>query len=230
MFQCKDIKGLWNPTIETACWRPRTITALSYTNAAVNIITDFLFSIVIPLPMLWTLHVNIRTRVTLMLVLGIGAFACVAASVKVSYLVNYGKTGDFLWDSRNITIWTAVELNVAITAASLACLKPILKKLLANKYGPGSHGMNCKQDSGRGHQYFLPRHGRHTMGDTESQIALHPDCHYLGHVNSTNFTEISSGAKSESKADASLKFPHGGILATTSTDVQFCEREPGDGG
>jgi hypothetical protein len=32
--------------------------------------------------------------------------ACAAATVKLSFLVNYGKTGDFLWDSANLTIWT----------------------------------------------------------------------------------------------------------------------------
>lgn len=32
--------------------------------------------------------------------------ACAAAMVKTSFLPNYGKTGDFLWDSTNLTIWT----------------------------------------------------------------------------------------------------------------------------
>jgi hypothetical protein len=32
--------------------------------------------------------------------------ACAAAMVKTSFLINYGKTGDFLWDSTNLTIWT----------------------------------------------------------------------------------------------------------------------------
>jgi hypothetical protein len=41
--------------------------------------------------MLWKLQVNFRTWVTLLCILGIGVFACAAASVKVSYLPNYGK-------------------------------------------------------------------------------------------------------------------------------------------
>lgn len=47
------------------------------------------------------------------LVLGLGganaicsSSACVAAIIKIPQLVNYGKEGDLLWDSRNITIWT----------------------------------------------------------------------------------------------------------------------------
>jgi hypothetical protein len=31
--------------------------------------------------------------------------ACAAAIVKAGFLVNYGVTGDVLWDSANLTIW-----------------------------------------------------------------------------------------------------------------------------
>jgi hypothetical protein len=32
--------------------------------------------------------------------------ATAAAVVKLSFIPNYGKTGDLLWDSTDITIWT----------------------------------------------------------------------------------------------------------------------------
>lgn len=42
------------------------------------------------------------TNLTLLIVLS----ATAAAIIKLSFLPNYGKTGDFLWDSTDITIWT----------------------------------------------------------------------------------------------------------------------------
>ena len=33
--------------------------------------------------------------------------ACAAAIVKSGFIANYGKSGDFLWDSTNLTIWVA---------------------------------------------------------------------------------------------------------------------------
>jgi hypothetical protein len=226
ILQCSDIRILWNPAVEATCWTTRTIKTLSYTNAALNIITDLLFSIAIPLPMLWKLHVNFRTRVTLMFILGIGVFACGAASIKVSYLRNYGKTNDLLWDSRNITIWTAAELNIAIVAASLPCLKPIFKKFLDDKYGVGSYEMSRKQNSGMRHQYFPSKFGRQSNGNTsESQTDLkHGDCQYLAHIDSTNLIEISSDVRSEPRDDVSSTVPDMGIVATTSTIVKFSER------
>jgi hypothetical protein len=164
MFQCSDVRILWDSAIQATCWEPTTIRALSYTNSAFNIVTDLLFAIVIPLPMLWRLHVNLRTRVTLMCILGLGLFACIAAAVKVSYTRNYGKKGDFLWDSRNITIWFAAELNVAITAASLPCLKPLFKTVLGSTYGRGTRGSSSN----------APHHGRkswHALPDSERKRA-----------------------------------------------------------
>ena len=36
--------------------------------------------------------------------------ATAAALIKTSFLPSYGRTGDWLWDSRNLTIWTAVGM------------------------------------------------------------------------------------------------------------------------
>lgn len=88
--------------------------------------------------MLWNLNVHFRTRVSLIGVLGLGVFACAAAFVKLGYVTNYGKLGDWLWDSRNITIWTCVELNVGIIAGSLPTLRPIFRRFLGSTYGKSS--------------------------------------------------------------------------------------------
>lgn len=92
--------------------------------------------------MLWKLNVNTRTRFSLLGVLGLGVFACAAAFIKVGYLVNYGKVGDLLWDSRNITIWTAMELNIGIVAGSLLTLRPLFKRFFGSVYGRGTRKTN----------------------------------------------------------------------------------------
>ncbi|KAI1342837.1 hypothetical protein F5Y15DRAFT_270203 [Xylariaceae sp. FL0016] len=138
MFQCTDIRVLWNTAIKSTCWDQRTLQSLSYTNVALNILTDLLFAIVIPTPMLWKLNVNRRARVTLFAILGLGTFGCAAAVIKIGYLVNYGLRGDWLWDSRNITIWTVVESNVGIVAGSLPCLRPLFRTVFGSIYGSGS--------------------------------------------------------------------------------------------
>ncbi|SPO00298.1 related to integral membrane protein [Cephalotrichum gorgonifer] len=138
MFQCTDIRILWDSSISAVCWPQKTLQSLSYTNASLNILTDLLFAIIIPIPILWNLNMHIRTRISLIAILGLGVFVCAAACVKVSYVSNYGKLGDWLWDSRNITIWTVVEMNTGIVAGSLPCLRPLFKRFFASVYGKGS--------------------------------------------------------------------------------------------
>lgn len=138
MLQCTDIRALWDQSIPPNCWSQSTLKGLSYTNVALNILTDLLLALVIPIPMLWHLNVNRRTRLSLIFALSLGAFACAAAFVKTGFLVNYGKTGDWLWDSRDISIWTVMECNTGIIAGSLPALRPIFKKVLGSALGYGN--------------------------------------------------------------------------------------------
>ncbi|KAK4446709.1 hypothetical protein QBC34DRAFT_469259 [Podospora aff. communis PSN243] len=137
LLQCTDIRALWDPTVPMNCWGEDTLHGLSYSNLAVSLFTDLAFALFIPVPMLWHLNVNRRTRLSLFAALGLGTFACAAAVVKIPYLVNYGKTGDWLWDSRDITIWTIVECNVGIVAANLPSLRPLFKSILGTTLRSG---------------------------------------------------------------------------------------------
>ncbi|EEU42063.1 uncharacterized protein NECHADRAFT_105529 [Fusarium vanettenii 77-13-4] len=179
MFQCTDIRILWDPSVKATCWSQQTLQGLSYTNSALNIITDLLFAIVIPTPMLWKLNVHFRTRVTLIGILGLGVFACAAAFVKLGYITNYGKLGDWLWDSRNITIWTSLELNVGIIAGSLPCLRPIFRRFLGSTYGkssrktPTTGATNYGRGTLRsGNNWHTLSSGRRGDDETSSQKAI----------------------------------------------------------
>ncbi|KAF4161784.1 hypothetical protein CNMCM6936_003083 [Aspergillus lentulus] len=103
-----------------------------------NILTDLIFAI-LPAFMLRHLQVNRRVKASLVCILGLGIFACAAAFVKLSILPNYGRTGDFLWDYTDLTIWVVVECNTGIIAGSLPTLKPLFKQVLGSYGSQGSH-------------------------------------------------------------------------------------------
>lgn len=88
--------------------------------------------------MLWSIQMNSRQKLSIIGILGLGVFATAAALVKLSYLPNYGRSGDWLWDSRNITIWTVIESNIGIIAGNLPCMKPLFRTVLGSTYGRGS--------------------------------------------------------------------------------------------
>lgn len=106
------------------------VQSLGYTDVTLNIATGVFFAVVIPVPLLWNLNVNRRTRVSLIAVLGLGVFACAASINKTVYLYNLGHYSDWLWDSRNISIWHVVELNTGIVAGTLPAIRPLFRGIL----------------------------------------------------------------------------------------------------
>ncbi|OJJ47333.1 hypothetical protein ASPZODRAFT_96276 [Penicilliopsis zonata CBS 506.65] len=156
LFQCKKMETLWNPNVPSKCFSPTQLLALAYTNAGLNILTDLIFAI-LPGIMLRHLQVNKRTKASLACILGLGVFACAAAFVKLSILPNYGKTGDFLWDYSDLTIWVVTECNVGIIAGSLPTLKPLFKQVL-NTYASRSKSKPYYGTGGESYQ--LRKHSR----------------------------------------------------------------------
>ncbi|KAG6368247.1 hypothetical protein INS49_002448 [Diaporthe citri] len=181
LVQCTDIRILWDYSTKATCWAPSTLLALSYTNFSLNIITDLIFAIFIPVPMLWNINVTRRTRISLFGVLGLGCFACACAITRITYLSTYGKYGDWLWDSQYLTTWSVLEMNVGIIAASLPSLRPLFKKFLGSYYAGGSLGRskkNWQSLSGRNTDkrssaYARPMGIEEVFDDSSSQNALH---------------------------------------------------------
>ena len=154
-FQCRPLALVWDPSVEGTCIAPSNLKFAAFFNSSVAIVTDVLFAL-LPIPILWNVQMNWKVKSAVAAILSLGIFAAVAAIVKVTFLGAYGQHGDFLWDSADITIWyaaipplkkastkkrttlpnhprphrTTVEINVAIIAASIPCLKPLFKTLL----------------------------------------------------------------------------------------------------
>ncbi|KAK1826993.1 hypothetical protein QBC39DRAFT_437530 [Podospora conica] len=241
MLQCKDIRALWDPTIPMKCWGEDTLHGLSYSNLAVSLFTDLAFALFIPVPMLWNLNVNRRTRLSLVGALGLGTFACAAAFVKIPSLVNYGKTGDWLWDSRDITIWTIVECNTGIVAANLPTLRPLFKSILGGTImsgdasgktpGGSSSYWRKKSEGSSGVSAVASRKDKAAVLDEASSDRAFADTSYeLGNRkfdggNATSTRVYGANEEASSSADSVLggvpTRDAQGIKLTTTTSVKY---------
>jgi len=72
VLQCTNLAVLWDQHAKGTCWTVRTLKALSYTNVALNILTDLLFAIFIPIPMLWHVQMNRRQKTSIIAILSLG--------------------------------------------------------------------------------------------------------------------------------------------------------------
>lgn len=130
--------------------------------AVINILTDFLLAL-LPVPLIWQLQLNLRTKISLILVLSLGLFACVAAIMKAR--LNKTILSDpnrFIYDG--YSMWNFIELDVGIIAGSLPATKPLFSRFLDAARGLTS---GPSKSSGLGDRNMLgyQRHSEPSDGD-----------------------------------------------------------------
>ncbi|XPS72488.1 hypothetical protein M3J09_004653 [Ascochyta lentis] len=136
MFQCVPIAAAWDTRLRpppigegsAKCFSMQTFGRIGMFNSVINILTDFLLAL-LPVPLIWQLQLNLRTKISLILVLSLGLFACVAGIMKVR--LNKTILSDpnrFIYDG--YSMWNFVELDVGIIAGSLPAIKPLFNRFL----------------------------------------------------------------------------------------------------
>ncbi|EHY57271.1 hypothetical protein ABEF92_006049 [Exophiala dermatitidis] len=133
IFNCgTDISANWDFELKASpnvhCFSNRTFTNVGIFNSSINIATDVLFAL-LPVPIVWKLQTNIRTKITLVGILGLGLFACAASIVKTVYQATALKEPDWTYHD-SFFMWNFLELTIGIVAASLPSLRPLFVRLL----------------------------------------------------------------------------------------------------
>ncbi|XPS73004.1 hypothetical protein M3J09_005158 [Ascochyta lentis] len=102
-------------------------------NTVITIATDFMVAL-LPVPLVWQLQLNLRAKISLILVLSLGVFAAVAAIVKAGIQKTvFADPDPFVHD--RFTLWRFIEFDVGIIAASLPALKPMFNWFLGAARG-----------------------------------------------------------------------------------------------
>lgn len=178
--------------------------------------------------MLWQVQMNQRQKASIIGILGLGIFATAAALVKVSFLPNYGKTGDWLWDSRNITIWTVLESNVGIIAGNLPCLKPIFRSVLGSTYGRGSRNRNTPKYFSRpyGAGTNLQSAKNNNYNSLSSSKAREPQFSPYGFRETETHMMTTIGADKEQSGSASSMREESSASKNSAESVVLLDNQP----
>ncbi|KAF2721221.1 hypothetical protein K431DRAFT_224704 [Polychaeton citri CBS 116435] len=104
-FQCQPLSFVWDFTVEGGKCIPQPhLKFAAFFNSSVSVLTDVIFAL-LPIPLLWKVQLNRKTKAAVVCILSMGLFAVAAGIVKMTFLNDYGKYGDFLFDSSYLTIW-----------------------------------------------------------------------------------------------------------------------------
>ncbi|KAF2691781.1 hypothetical protein K458DRAFT_381627 [Lentithecium fluviatile CBS 122367] len=128
LFQCNPISFFWNKSQTGTCVNSDVIVGLGYLYSVFAIITDFTFAL-LPAFLVAGLQLKRRTKIALIPLLAMGCIASLAVVARLPFMPRL-KSEDFLWDTVDVAIWSTVEQGLAITAGSLATLRPLFSLVL----------------------------------------------------------------------------------------------------
>ncbi|KAI9371036.1 hypothetical protein BJX61DRAFT_49160 [Aspergillus egyptiacus] len=132
-LQCSPVEHFWHRlTSKGTCLDNDYILDMAYLYSVTATICDFILGL-LPIKLVWKLHMNIRTKLALAGILSMGCIASAAVIVRIPYL-HYYKDPDFLYATTNISIWSNVEAGLGITAGSLVTLRPLFRWFRGSGY------------------------------------------------------------------------------------------------
>jgi len=99
--------------------------------------------------LLWSVQIDIRVKILIIALLGLGVFASTAAIVRLTVTVNLSATTDFLYYSMPVAAWAHAELGLGVLLANMPALCPLLEKVFSLRSTlRGSSGKRVTDPSG----------------------------------------------------------------------------------
>jgi hypothetical protein len=157
-FQCQPVAFQWDYTIPGGkCAPGEQFVAAAYSISVMTIVSDWLYSIM-PIFMIWKVKMSMQKKLTVAFVLSLGVFASVATLIRLKYLFELGDYSDGLYTATHAMVWTLIEPGIAIIAASLVTIRPLLHKWHVSGFGSSKNTSNYGL-SGYGRGYGLSLRG-----------------------------------------------------------------------
>ncbi|CZR52354.1 related to integral membrane protein PTH11 [Phialocephala subalpina] len=125
--QCSDVRALWDFSIKTYCWPEDVQTYIGYAHSGWNGATD-LFLTFLPTTMLWTLKMNLKTKIGLSFLLSLSFLAFVGVIMKIVYLRVLAHRADYTYNTVPLFTWVIVESTLVAIASSIPLLRPLFIK------------------------------------------------------------------------------------------------------
>jgi hypothetical protein len=144
ILQCIPSEFFWTQYIggKGKCVNPKVTVDASYVYSAVTCACDWTLGLM-PIFLVWNLQMNSRTKISVGIILAVGAMyvsvpklsvssininsASTATIIRLPYLYELSEVNDFLYATVDVAIWSTCETGIGITVCSLATLRPLFK-------------------------------------------------------------------------------------------------------
>ncbi|KAK6843187.1 hypothetical protein PG987_004047 [Apiospora arundinis] len=97
-------------------------------HSVLSAISDWTLAL-LPIAMLWKVQINLRTKISVAVLLSTGLVAGIALILRASYVKEIAISADFLHDTVDVATWSVLEPALGIIAGCIATLRPLFKSL-----------------------------------------------------------------------------------------------------
>ncbi|KAI9704161.1 MAG: hypothetical protein M1836_007022 [Candelina mexicana] len=144
IFQCNPVRKAWDIMTPGHC--PLNIVNIAIANGAVNIATDITL-LVLPVPMIWQLHLPVRAKLAVIGILMTGTFGCIVAIIRQVEITHLVGDTDATWRYGPALMWLIMETNICIICGCAPILRPLFKRALNYESRIGSRPSEYKTNS-----------------------------------------------------------------------------------
>ncbi|RYP71169.1 hypothetical protein DL771_004969 [Monosporascus sp. 5C6A] len=144
-FFCRPLEGFWDKSL-----KPVVLVRGGLSNTAFNIVSDVALAS-LPVPVVWRLKMDRRTRLYVIGILSLGYLAVAMGIVKAVYQIEYGSEKDKTF-TQSVQFWGFLQLQLGIIAACATSLKPLFRRVLklpSTAYNRYNHNYNDISASSR---------------------------------------------------------------------------------
>ncbi|KAF2138879.1 uncharacterized protein K452DRAFT_311331 [Aplosporella prunicola CBS 121167] len=222
---CRPISTYWNSYVGVGSGECIDVNTFFLALGIMNMVNDVII-LVIPIPQILKLHMNTRKKISIVGILLLGGFVCVASCIRIYYLTRWSAAKDISWAMGPVFIWSSVEPAIGIVSACLPTLGPLFHFARDRSYGSSSNnrsgytphtgasaGWRNKSNSGAQATFGGGRFFRDDKTDT-----------FVREEDEINLTSIAAGPPDHRtySAGGSLEegLPEHGIVATTRIEHQ----------
>ncbi|KXG47787.1 uncharacterized protein PGRI_016570 [Penicillium griseofulvum] len=184
-FQCIPVQYYYDKDLKGHCMSGQV--QFFQTMGSIALIEDVII-LCMPIPVFWKLQINTRQKIALMLVFSLGGLVCIFSLMRLIEFRQFQLT-DLAASSAKESIWTCLELNVAIICGCLPFLNPLVQGVRSKVRSNAS-----KYHSQRSTGSNLQLHTRGNKGDFRE---LGSDCGASANSHSHNAMVTASSSDME---------------------------------
>ncbi|KAK6858455.1 hypothetical protein PG995_006154 [Apiospora arundinis] len=132
VFRCWPVSSMWDLPLAgvspESTARCMDLGIFHYVSSGVNIFMDLVI-FALPVPLIRRLQISVRQKWALMLVFCFGGFVIIASVIRLIVIKQYVTATDPSKPVVLVALWSGIEINISITCACLATLRPLFSRL-----------------------------------------------------------------------------------------------------